>query len=62
MCRNQAFLIFANNSRPRQNKKNSEHPFADIDKKEKFVKFQQKVLNSMVVGFCQSFQFFKQKF
>ena len=30
--RNQVFLIFANNSRSKQNKKNPEHPFADIGK------------------------------
>ena len=30
VCRNQAFLIFANNSRSKQNKKNPAHPFVDI--------------------------------
>ena len=32
MCRNQVFLIFANNSGSKQNKKNAEHPFVDTDK------------------------------
>ena len=32
MCRNQVFLIFAKNSRSKQNKKNPEHLFVDIDK------------------------------
>ena len=50
MCRNQVFLIFANNSRSKQNKKNPEHPFVDIGEKEKCATSQQKILNSMVVG------------
>ena len=32
MRRNQVFFIFANNSRPKQNKKTLEHPFVDIGK------------------------------
>ena len=50
MCRNQAFLLFANNSRSKQNKKNLEHTFVDIGKLETYAKFQQKTLNSRVVG------------
>ena len=42
-------------------KKNREHPFVDIDKQEACAKFQQKTLNSMVVGARQNFQFFRQK-
>ena len=45
-----SFLIFANNSRPKQNKKNPTHHFVDIGKKETCAKFQKKILNSMVVG------------
>ena len=47
-----SFLIFGNNSRSKQNKKNTEHSCA---------KFQQKILNPMVVGARQSFQFSRQK-
>ena len=32
MCKNQVFLIFANNLRSKQNKKSPEHPFVDIGK------------------------------
>ena len=32
MCRNQVFLIFADNSRSKQNKKNYEYSFVDIGK------------------------------
>ena len=39
-------------------KKNPERPFVNIGKKETCAKFQQKILNSMVVGAWQSFQFF----
>ena len=42
-------------------RKNPEHPFADIGKLENCAKFQQKILNSAVVGARQSFQFFRQK-
>ena len=42
-------------------KKSSEHSFVDSGKKETCAKFQQKILNSMVVGVSQSFQIFRQK-
>ena len=42
-------------------KKNPAHPFVDITKQKTCAKFQQKILNSMVVGARQSFQFFRQK-
>ena len=51
---------FINISRFKQNKKNPTHRFVDIGKKETGVKFQQKILNSMVVGARQSFKFFRQ--
>ena len=51
---------FINNSRSKQNKKNLTHPFIDIHKPETCAKFQQKTLNSTVVGARQSFQFFRQ--
>ena len=54
MCRNQVFLIFANNSRSKQNLKNPAHPFVDIGKQEPCKKFQQKILNCRVVGARQS--------
>ena len=41
-------------------KKNPEHPFVEIGKKERCAKFHQKLLASMVVGVRQSFQFFRQ--
>ena len=41
-------------------KENPEQPFVDIGKKETCAKFQQNILNSMVVGARQSFQFFRQ--
>ena len=47
MCRNQVFLIFPNNSRSEQNKKNPAHPFVDIGK------------NCRVVGARQSFESFR---
>ena len=63
MCRNQAFFICAINSRSKQTKKktNLEHLFVDIGKKVTYIKFQQKILKSMVVRACESFQFFRQK-
>ena len=61
MRRNQVFLVIANNSRSKQNKKNPEHTFVGIGKSETCAKFQQKILNSMVVGARQNFQFFRQK-
>ena len=55
------FYIFIHTSRSKQNKKNSKHYFLDIIKQRTCAKFQQKKLNSMVVGTCQIFQFFRQK-
>ena len=55
------FYIFINNSRSRQNKKNLEHPFLDIIRQKTCAKFQQKILNSLVVRGHQSFQIFRQK-
>ena len=54
------FLIFANNSRSKQNKKNPEHPFVGTGKQETCAKFQKKILNSRVVGARQSSQIFRQ--
>ena len=54
------FYIFINNSRPKQNERNPEHPFVDIGKRETCAKFQLKTLNNMVVGARQSFQFSRQ--
>ena len=51
---------FINNSRSKQNFKNPTHAFADIRKTETCAKFQQKIVNSAVVGTRQSFQFFTQ--
>ena len=42
-CRKQVFFIFANNSRSRQNKENTEHPFVDIGKYEKCAKFSKNI-------------------
>ena len=42
-------------------KKNPKHSFVDIGKKETCAKLQQKILNFMVVGARQSFQFFREK-
>ena len=55
------FLVFENNSRSKQNKKNPEEHFVDIGKQETCAKFQRKMLNSMVIGAPQNFQFFKYK-
>ena len=41
-------------------KKNLEHPFVEIAKQETCAKFQQKILNIVVVGARQSFRFFRQ--
>ena len=43
------FYIFINNSRSKQNKKNPEHTFVDIGTQEMCAKFQQNILNSIVV-------------
>ena len=53
------FSHFFNNSRSKQNENNFEHPFADIVKQKRCAKFQQKILNFVVVGARQSFQFFR---
>ena len=60
VCRNQVFLIFANNSRSKQNKENLTHTFLGIGKSETCAKFQQNILNFKVVGARQSFQMFGQ--
>ena len=52
--------FFVNNSRSKQNKKNLEHSFVDFSNWEACAKFQQKILNSMVAGARQIFQFFRQ--
>ena len=54
------FYTFINNSRSKQNKKNPTHPSVDITKY-KIAKFQQKILNCMVVGARKSFQLCIQK-
>ena len=41
--------------------KNHTQAFVDITKQKTCAKFQQKILNSVVVGARQSFQFFRQK-
>ena len=56
-----AFYILLITQDLNKNKKNPEHPFVDIIKWKTCSKFQQKVLNSMVVGAHQSFQLFRQK-
>ena len=43
-------LIFANNSRSKQNKNNPAYSIVDIGKEETCAKFQQKILNFRVVG------------
>ena len=53
------FYIFVNNSRSKQNLKNPTYPFVDIIKYEMRVKFQQKILKSVVVGAGQSFHFLR---
>ena len=50
VCRNQVFFILANNSDFKENKKYPTEPFVDIG-----------MDKSVVVGACQSFQFFRQK-
>ena len=51
-------FFFSNNSRSKQSKKCPTQPFADIGKRETYVKFHHKMLNSMVVHAHQNFQFF----
>ena len=55
------FIHFYYNSRFKQNKENREYDFVDIIKKKTCAKFQQRILNSMVVGARQRFHFFTQK-
>ena len=56
-----SFYIFINNSRSNQKKKKySEHSFLDIVKWKTCAKFKCKILNFMVAGARQSFQFFRQ--
>ena len=55
------FYTFINNSGYKQNKKNPAHTFLDGTKQKTCAKFQQKILNSVVVGDRQSFLFFRQK-
>ena len=56
-----ALLTHVNDSTSKQNKKNATYPFVGITKQKTCVKFQPKILNSMVVGARQSFQFFRQR-
>ena len=53
------FYIFINNSRSKQYT-NPKQTFIDIVKQEACAKFQQKILNFVVVGARQGFQFFRQ--
>ena len=55
------FYTFINKSRSKQNKTNPAHHLVDITKQKICAKFQQKILNSIIVGARQSFQFFRQK-
>ena len=55
-----SFLVFANNSRSKKNKKNPTHSFVGIVKQETRAKFQQKIMNCSVVGARQSSQIFRQ--
>ena len=54
-----SFFTFIINSRSKQ-KKNPKHLFVDIVKLEMCAKFQQIILNFVVVGAHQSFQLFRQ--
>ena len=54
------FYIFITNSRSKLNKINSEHSFIIFVKQETYAKFQQNILNFIVVRARQSFQFFRQ--
>ena len=58
ICKNKKDLVSTHSFL--QNKENPEHPFVDIVKQETRANFQQKVLNFVVVGARQSFQFFRQ--
>ena len=54
-----SFFILANNASFKADIKNPEHPSVNIRKWQLNAKFQQKLLNSMVVGARQSLQFFR---
>ena len=56
VCRNQ--VNSKQRTRSKQNK-SLEHPFVGIGKWEASAKFEQKILNSMVVGARQSFKFYR---
>ena len=67
ICQNKKDLVSTHSQKPGLsitqdlNKiKKIPHSFADIGKTKMCAKFQQKMLNSMVVGAHQSFQFFRQ--
>ena len=53
-------MILVNNSSSKQNKQNPTQAFVDIDEYGTSAKFQQKLIQSLVVGARQSFQFFRQ--
>ena len=61
MGKTRSSFILANKSISKRNKTNLKHAFDHIGKKETCAKFQRKLLNSMVVGARQGFQFFRQK-
>ena len=54
-----SFFILANNPNSKPDRKNPEHTSVNIRKWQLSTKFQQKLLNSMVVGARQSLQFFR---
>ena len=60
------YLVFTHSQKPGLsitqdlNKKNPKDSFVDIHKMETCAKFEQKILNSTVVGARQSFPFFRQ--
>ena len=58
MGKTRSSFILANKSISKRNKTNLKHAFDHIGKKETCAKFQRKLLNSMVVGARQGFQFF----
>ena len=53
-------LSLTQDLKKKKKKKNPEHPFLDTVKSETGAKYQQIILNSVVVGAYYSFQFFKQ--
>ena len=56
------FLIFANNSRSKQNEKHIANFFVDIGKQGMCAKFQQEILNCRVIGARQFFTIFDTKY